>query len=569
MNMNDIVEEWSKGKSWIDNFTRDFPTLANLADGVSLSKQKNAPQVGTVTLANAVRQIPRSSVQQVPVLSVEINGTKLSLDSIVGKFLLRKVVFNEDTFGNGILTTMQMAAQTALTTGFVSLRANVGKNFNRFSTMLETIHYNDLVIEPGIFDSSNSGYYHVRTRVTKGALKELIENAKSNKNTLWNVPALEAMLETGGGAFEANRYLSFPRQNPGLGSEEQYDFITRYGTGAYYPIKVWSPQQSDGVEGSLMDIKSKSKFGYPRVTLLVIDPADLSPFGVSRARLASPMKNYGDIYLQSTAKMQLLNADPPVFKRGLFTTATPLRRGAQFESVDPNSDIRLMEMSNSNLDKFTSIMQYIDNNILATMGVQGVGSPSQNSAYQNSDATQAQNQTRDLASQQVTAIIENAIRQYALTALDLYISEQSGKTALIVDDEAKDAVNRIMPPQQVLDPATQQLVTKNFVGDDNVVNIDWEKYYERIQTWTIKVDLSITPNEMEATKRKELQDAVTVASQTGNPNDPEDVAQKKALQGELIKDLAPEASKQASNAPPEQPQNIQPVGGQPSPQQQA
>lgn len=563
--MQDIKQEWERGKAWIDNFTRDFPSLANLADGVSLSKQKNAPQVGTVTLANSVRQIPRESVQQVPILSVEINGTTLSLDAIVGKFLLRKVVFNEDTFGNGILSTMQKAAQTSLTNGFVALRANVGKNFNKFSTMLEDLHYNDVVVEPGVFDASNSQYYHVRTRVTKGAMKELIKNAEANKNTLWNVPALKAMLETGGSAYNNNRYESIPRQNAGLGSEESFDFITRYGVGAYYPIKVWSPQQADG-DDPLMDIKSKSKFGYPRVTLLVIDPADLSPFGISRTRLASPMKNYGDIYLQSTAKMQLLNADPPIFKRGLFTTQTPLKRGATYESVDPNADIKLMEMSNSTLEQFTNVMSYIDQNILATMGVNGVSAPAQNSAYQNSDQVQATNKTTSLASQQVTSIIENAIRQYALTALDLYLSEQTGKTALIVDDEAKNAINQIMPAQQVLDPATQQLVTKAFVGDDNVVNVEWEAYYERIQTWTIKVDLSITPNEMADKKRADLQDAVTVASQTGNPNDPEDVAQKKALQGELIKDIAPEASKQAANQPaPQQPQSFAPVGGEPTP----
>ncbi len=554
MDMSLLREEWGRGKTWVDNFTRDFPNLENLADGVALSNQKNAPQVGTVTLANSVRQIPRNSVQDVPVLSAQVNGTKLSVDAIVASYLLRSVVFNEDTFGNGILSTMQMGAQTALTTGFVPLRANVGKIFNQFSTMLETLHYNDVVIEPGVFDASNSQYYHVRTRVTKGALANLIKNAKANKQTKWNVKALEALYAAGPQAFDYNRYVSTPKQNAGLASEEQFDLITRYGVGPYYSIEVYSPQQPDG-DKPLMSITSRSKFGYPRVSFLVIDPAQLSPFGISRARLASPMANYGNIYLQSTAKMQLLNADAPVFKRGLFTSATPLRRGAIWESVDPNADVRIMELSNSTLEQFTSVMNYIDSNILSVMGVGGGGGASQNSAYQNKDMIQGQNQVKDLASAQVTSIIENAIRQYALTALDLYISEQVGKTNLIVDDEAKNAINQIMQPVNGVP----------FVGEDNTVAVDWEAYYARIQTWTVTVDLSIRRDQLTDKKRAELQDFSTVLSQTTDPNDPKAVATKNAVNEELTKDVAPGAARQSEQMPAPQPQTMVPVGGEPTP----
>lgn len=546
-NMQNTKEEWGKGKAWIYNFIRDFPQLENLADGIALSNQKGAPQVGTVTVANAVRQIPRESVQQVPVLSVEINGTKLSTDAIVAKFLLRKVVFNEDTFGNGILQTMQMGAQTALTLGFVALRANVGKIFNQFSTMLETLHYNDVVIEPGVFDASNSQYYHVRTRVTKGALKALLDAAKANKNTLWNTKELQALYDQGPQPFDYNRFLPRSQQNAGVNGEDQFDIVTRYGVGPYYSITVYSPQS----EKPLMQIKSKSKFGYPRVSFLVIDPAQLSPFGLSRARLASPMANYGNIYLQSTAKMQLLNADPPTFKRGLFNSATPMRRGAQWESNDPNADVKVMELSNSTLEQFTPVMGWVDSNILATMGV-SAGNATQGSGYQNSDAVQAQQQAKSLASAQVTSIIENALRQYALTALDLYISEQVGKTPLIVDDEAKDAINEVEGP--------------GFVGDDNIVNIDWEQYYKRIQTWTVTVDLSISKDTLADKKRADLQDAVTVASQTTDPNDAAGMATKNAMQSELLNDIAPEAVKAAQHMPQQPaPQSIAPVGGAPAP----
>lgn len=543
--MQTLKEEWGKGKVWIDNFTRDFPSLETLADGAALSQQRNAPQVGSVALANSVRQIPRNSVQQVPILSAEINGTELSVDAIVAKYLLRSVVFNEDTFGAGILSTMQMATQTGLTLGFQALRANVGTVFNKFSTMLETIHYNDVVIEPGVFDAANSRYYYVRTRVTKSALKDLLDNAKKNKKTQWNVKELQALYDAGPQSFDYNTLVSSPRQVPGIG-EDQYDFITKYGVGPYYDIVVFSPQGN----APLMKIKAKTKFGFPRVSFMVIDPAQLSPFGMSRAKLASPMANYANIYLQSTAKMQLINADPPVFKKGLFTSATPMRRGAQWESVDPNADIQLKELSNSTMEQFQTVLGWADNNILTVMGVAGAGSAPANGAYQNTDKVQADNQVRDLASQQVTSIAENGIRQYGLTGLDLYISEQVGTTALIVDDEAKNAIN--------------QIEGEGFVGEDNVVNVDWEAYYDRIETMTVKVELSITPDQMADKKRADLQDTATVMAQTADPNDPQAMARKNAVEDELLSEMAPGASKAAENAMNEMPTNMPAVTGEPA-----
>lgn len=542
MDIEQLKDEWGRGKNWIESFTRDNPELENLADGVPITQQKNAPQVGSVTLLNAVRQIPRNSVQDMPILSAQINGTKLSVDALIGSFLLRSVIFSEDVFGMSVLSTMQMAAQTALTTGFAALRASVGRQYNQFTTMLEAIHYNDLVIEPGVFDSANSQYFDVRTRVTKGALRDLISKAEGNKNTLWNVEGLKELYELGPQQFDYSRYLSVPRQNAALDLEGQYDFITHYGTGPYYTTTVWSHQ----IDKPLMEFKSKSKFGFPRVTLLVIDPAQLSPFGISRARLASPMANYGNIYLQSTAKMQLLNADAPVFKRGLFTTATPLRRGAQWESQDPNADVKIMELSNSTLEQFNNVMQYIDNNILATMGVGGTSTAVPSSAYKNVDAVKAENQVKDLSSQQVTAIIESALRQYALTSLDLLISEQVGKTALTVDDECKNAINQLNDPNV-------------HVGDDNKVMVDWKKYYDRIDTMTVTVDLSIRRDQLADKKRGDMQDIFTVMKQTAG-QDPVANATANALGQELVQDTVPEVSKQMDNI-----QSMQPVGGEPTP----
>jgi hypothetical protein len=542
MDIGSAIDEWRTDKQWIDNFTRDFVTLDNLADGVSNQNSKDAPVIGDVTLPNAVRQIPRESAPNMPTFSVKVNGTKLSVDAIVANYLLRSVVFSEDTFGASTLSTIQTSAQAALTRGFQALRPNTGKIFNEFGTTLDMIHYNDFTVEAGIFEASNSSHYDVRTRVTKGALKNLIDNAKKNPKTKWKVPLLQQLYDSGPQPQDYNRWLSTPRQNASMNGENQYDIITRYGVGPYHTIDVFCPQVTSDF---LFRDKSKSKFGYPRVSLLVIDPAPLTPFGLSRARIASPMANYANIYLQATAKMQLLNSDAPVLKRGLFTGPTPLRRGAVWETLDTNADVQIKELSNSTLQQFETVLGFVQQQILTTMGVTGMSSPVQSSQYQNSDAVQAQNKDRSLSSGQVAQIIENTLRQYGMTALDLYISEQVGTTNLIVDDEAKDAIN------QLNDPMVQ-------VGDDNIVTIDWKKYYDRIHTWTLDVDLSINKDSLDAKKRADLQDTFTVMKQTAG-NDPVANAQANALGNELVRDTAPEVSKQVDNT--QQPQTIQPVGG--------
>ena len=47
-------------------------------------------------------------------------------------------------------------------------------------------------------------------------------------------------------------------------------------------------------------------------------------------------------------------------------------------------------------------------------------------------------------------------------------------------------------------------------------------------------------NELEAKTRADLQDAVTVASQTTDPNDPDGMARKAMLEDELFKKIAPD-----------------------------
>lgn len=537
------IKEWDAGKAWIDNFTRDFPDLDQLADAVSLSNTKNAPMVGDVTLATSVRQIPRASIQQVPTMSVEVNGTKLSIPAIVCDFLVRRMVFNQDTFGKGILSTMQIGAESALTHGFQADFAYIGNVMNDFGSTMKLIHYNDIVIEPGVFDSNDSSYFHVRTRVTRSQLKKIRDAAKENPNTTWDVNALTELIKRDPTSESLSQYLSSPRNTAGQSAtSDTYDIITRYETGAYGKVCVYSLN----LEMPLRSDQSNSKFGYPRVSFLVIDPAQLTPFGVSRVRLASPTANYANIYLQSTAKMLLMNADPPVFQRGQFTTPIRMKRGALWQSADPNAEAKLQELSNSTLTQFQNVLDFMSNQIYAIMGVTKnsvAGGNASSGAYQNKIISGMEKSVSDMATTQVTNIVEGHIRQYALTALDLFISEQVGTTPLIVDDKCKNAINGIAP---------------DTIGDDNIIEINWEDFYAGIHTWTVDIDLSMGDNDLEEKKRADLQDMLTVMSQTSDPNDQEATARKRILENELLQKAAPEIAKQTENAVEAMPQ--QPMG---------
>lgn len=562
-----LISEWTKDKAWVDSYTRDFPDLDNLADAVALSRSKGAPIVGDVTLASAVRQIPRASIQNIPTFSVEVNGTKNSFHAIICDYIVRRVIFNEDTFGKGILSTMQIGAESALTHGFQMYLASVGGIADDFGTSLKLIHYNDFSVESGIFDFNESYKDKVRTRVTRSRLKKILKSAKANPETTWDVKALEELLEAGpnAGTNDAQSKQSQPRYNiSGVTDNNTFDLITDYTNEPYGEITIFSPS----IQKPLRKTKSKSKFGYPRLTGLVIDPAQLTPFGVSRVRLASPAANYANIYLQSTAKMQLLNADPPVLQKGQFTTPIRLKRGALWQTLDTNAEVKLQELSNSTMVQFENVLRFVDNQIYQIMGVTpgGVGQGGQSSVYQNATMTGMEKNVSDLANNQITHLLENHLRQYGLTGLDLFVSEQVGTSMLIIDDQAKERINRlgeqeyekqVMSGQVEFDPTTGMPAPYiPVVGDDNKVEITWEEFYGFVESWTVAIDLSMAKDTLEEKKRADLQDMLTVMKQTSNPNDPAAAARAGELEDALLEKTLPEMARERGPAPqPLEPQS--------------
>ena len=531
LNAEELIEEWLLDSQWRYNFTIDYLTLANLVGGVAMSNVKNAPRVGDTRLGNAVKTLPRNSIQQMPTFGVPVNGTRQSEKSAVCEYIVRSEILNQDQGGVGILAMIQLIAESALTYGWQSSMTELTTR-GRMTTNLAFVHYSDIAIERGVLDFSKSGYFYVRTRLSKGKLKALIANAKKNKKTSWNIKALEEMLAAGPDAYAYTiRDSSVPQFNELVNSSNNmFNFITRYGTGPYYSIDVFSPN-SDKI---LRHTQSRSKFGYNRVTALVLDPNPISPFGISRVRLASPGANFNNIYLQSVAKMLLINADPPVEVRGQYLKPVRLQRQGRWETLDPQASVTIKEMSNSTLQQFQEVLGYTESQIDNVMGM--APQAPQGGSYINTIQAQAQQSAQNSQTTQFTNAIENYLRQYVLTALDLYISEQQGEGTIIIDDEAKNVINNLQP----VDPQTGQQIPK--VGPDNVYALNWDDFYDAIQTWTVEIDLSMGKKEQNKDEVAQLQDELTVLRQTANPNDPQAQANANKLEEVLIQKTAPEIS---------------------------
>lgn len=523
VDMPAVIQEWKLAKAFVENYTRDFKDLDNLVDGVSINKQDDVPFVGDTTMAGLVKQIPRDSIEQLPVFSAIINGTKNSIPALVSTFLLKKTVFNEQTFGKGLLSTLQIGCEQALTHGYAPFMCSTGTQLTDFGTTLRLLHFADTAVEPGITDGNEMGYSYVTANLTKTRVQKIRKNALSNPETNWNTDALQQVLDATPRAKNYSIYQSDPRKNAaGEESGPTYEIVTRYESGPGGTTITFCPDIEDT---PLRVIQSKSKFGYPRVQLLVIDPAALTPFGVSRVRLASPNQNLMNIYYGNIAAMLLLNSAPPILKRGRFVKPVQLKRNAVWETLDQNASADLKTIDNGSLQMFPEMAKQFAGQIQTLMG-QAPGPVGATSTFSKTGpGVQQQNQVQNSSTNQITKILENFLRQYALVGLDTLLSEQLGEDNLIVDDDTKNAINQLAP---------------GTIGDDNKILINWPRFYAAIEDLAIEIEISVSKDEMEEKQRGDLQDMLVVLAQNAQALGPEAVQKVQEITDMLMQDIAPD-----------------------------
>lgn len=550
VDMHQLIAEHKLSKSYVQQYTRDFPSLDNLVDGIPINHDNDSPFVGDTTLAGLVRSIPRDSLQQLPVFSAVVNGSKRTVLSLVCSYLLKRYVFNEDTFGKGLLSTLQLGAEEALTHGYAPFMIRTGEMYSEFGTTLKLLHYSDTSPEPGIQDHDETGYDYVTAHLTASRVRSILRRAEQDPKTSWNVPALRRVLEGMPRATDYTQHQSSPRQNSaGENASPSYEFVTRYPVGmTEEEIITFCPELE---EAPLRTLDINSKWGYPRIMYLVIDPAALTPFGTSRVRLASPNQNLMNIYYGQIAAMLLLNSKPPIMKRGRFTTPVQLKQGVVWETMETNADAKLMNLDNGSLQFFPQMAQQFASQIQNIMGGKTASVSGAKSAFgKTGPGEKRAQQFEDASSNQVTKILENFLRQYALVGLDTLFAEQEGIDMIVVDDDTKDAINTLKP---------------GFVGEDNKVEMDWVATYDSIEEWSVEVLVSLSKDELDEKKRADLQDMLVVLAQNTEGN-PEAATKVQEITNMLLQDKAPLIKPMAgSTMPPPMAGPQPPTGAVPAP----
>ena len=87
------------------------------------------------------------------------------------------------------------------------------------------------------------------------------------------------------------------------------------------------------------------------------------------------------------------------------------------------------------------------------------------------------------------------------------------------------------------------------VGDDNKITVDWNDFYDSIETWTVEIELSIGKQEMEEKQRADLQDTLVTLLQNDDGSDPELRQRAKMIMDMILEKSVPQAKRMAI-APP-------------------
>lgn len=534
------LDEWTRGKEFVDKHIRDFKRLDTIANAQYDGASGKNPSVGDTTVAGIIRQIMRTAVKNIPNVKVAINGSESTVEAITCRFLVQDRILNPNTFGKGFVNILQLGGRGALSRGFTVFQVTATKMYGEFGIVPKMIHFNDFAIEPGTQDGSHSPYFYIRTKMTPGKLQNIYDRElakkKAGKATTWNLEALKALIAIGpdsSGSADYAEYLT-PMEQAKIDTDAStYDIITRHSMYVEDDICTISPS----INQTLREVDNRSKFGYPRTLFLVIDPAELSPFGDSRVRLASPNQNFLMALRQNVATTWMYNSRPTLFKMGLFTGATNLKSGGVISSTDSNAKVGVITLDTKTSEQYPKISEEITKQIQNMMGMNPGQSLGAIGDAKTGTGAQAQKQGIDDAIQQVTNIITEWLRHYVTSALDLYLAEQDGEGVIYVDDSTREDILRLKPDAF---PNPEK---------PNGLKVNWNELYEHIQKITITPDLTMSKEDYTNEKRADLQDAITVMSQTANPNDPKAMAKKDMVEDKFLDETAPELSTAINNLP--------------------
>ena len=542
------IEESKKAFEFTKGYAIDFKDLNTVANAQYPKGNSKKVNVGDTTIAGTTRQMMRGSVKQLPVISVAINGSKRTEQAIICRFIANDRILNPLSFGKNLVSILQLGGRGALTRGFVAYQVKATKLFGEYGVIPSLTHFSDIGVEPGIQDANLSSYFYLKTQFTPTKLKKIYNKEKKNPNTTWNIKAIKALLDAGPDGSGQTEYAEWliPSEQGSSTSAETYTIITRLSADSSDDIVYFSPTLTQ----SIREVKNRSKFGYPRLLFLVIDPAELSPFGDSRVRLASPNQNLMMALRQNVATTWLYNSDPAIFTTGLFNGSTALKSGARISSTDPNAKVGVISLDTTTARDYDKISEGITGQIINALGFNPGSNLGAIGKSKTGVGAQTQRMSIDDASREITNLIQEFLKQYIVSGLDLFLSEQDDEGILFVDDETRDDIEAISPGR-FGDPL-----------NPNALGVNWKELYDYIQKIDVTVDTTISKDEFTDEKRGDLQDALVTMKQTANPNDPVAAAKANIIEDELLDESVPDLSQKLDAVQQAQPMPQAPAPGQ-------
>jgi len=240
---------------------------------------------------------------------------------------------------------------------------------------------------------------------------------------------------------------------------------------------------------------------------------------------------------QNVATTWMYNSKPAMVKTGLFQGATELKSGGVIESSDPQASVKLLTLDTATSQQYPTISEEVTKQIQTMMGMNPGQALGAIGGSKTGVGAQTQKQGIDDAIQQVSNIIEELIRQYVTTGLDMFLSEQDGDDILYVDDETREDILRI---DENAFPDT---------ANPNALKINWNELYDYVKKITVSVDTKINKEDWTNEKRDNLQDALVTMTQNADPNDPTAQARKKVVEDKFLDETAPELSKGLRDIP--------------------
>src|SRR5690606_28452208 len=121
------LAEWQKGKAFVDIAIQDFKRLDTIANAQYDGPSGKNPNIGDTTIAGIIREIMRTAVKKMPHVSIAINGSKSTVEAIVCRNRVEKVLLNPTTFGKGFVNILQLGGRGSLSRGFNVFRVSSKK----------------------------------------------------------------------------------------------------------------------------------------------------------------------------------------------------------------------------------------------------------------------------------------------------------------------------------------------------------------------------------------------------------------------------------------------------------